>query len=111
MPGRFAAQLLTLILAKADFLVALRKRASNEFWLAYRHPKPAYPVHFLILPRKGWKDVLEMPLEDPRVAKALMQITAALIRNERLDENQCRLVINGGGFQTAPLVHAHLISG
>lgn len=109
--SRFAAQFLGLIFSKADFLVPFRKHASNEFWLAIRHPKPVYPVHFLILPRRGWKDVFQIPLEDPQIAAALLQITAALIRNEKLDENQCRLVINGGGFQIAPLVHAHLISG
>jgi len=106
-----AASILGLILSKAYFLVPFKNSAANEYWLAYRHPKPVYPVHFLILPRRPWKNVFEIPAEDPGSAAALLQIASALIRKEKLEQEPCRLVINGGAFQTAPLVHVHLISG
>ena len=110
MLKNFTAQIMGFILEKAPFLVPLKKAAENETWLAFQHPRPGYPVHFLILPRKTWRNVFECPCEDARVMEALFNLTAMLIENQQLDQTRCRLVINGGAYQTAPLMHAHLIS-
>ena len=111
MLKNFTAQIMGLILEKAPFLVPLKRAAANETWLAFRHPRPAYPVHFLILPRKAWRNVFDCPCGDEGVMEALFHITSVLIKNQHLDQSSCRLVINGGAYQTAALMHAHLISG
>jgi histidine triad (HIT) family protein len=82
----------------------------NEYWVAFHHPQPAYPLHILILPKGGNATLSEAPEEQPTLYAALFAIAKDLIQAFNLDTRGYRLITNGGPNQSIPQWHWHLIS-
>jgi histidine triad (HIT) family protein len=108
---KFIQGLIGLIFARASSLVPGERLRETANWMVIPHPKPAYPVHFLIMPKKQYKDWLDMPVDEPVVFSELIDITQSLVREYDLQCEGYRLIINGGEYQTFPHLHFHLISG
>jgi histidine triad (HIT) family protein len=89
-------------------LTALRETPG---WMAFCHPSPAYPVHIIIVPKKPWKDWLDLEVKDPEVMREFVTLTQAMIRDFELTPAGYRLIMNGGANQTFPHLHFHLVAG
>lgn len=75
-----------------------------------QHPKPAYPVHFLILPKEQTANVLEMD-EDTKFWQEVPKAIHALVETAISEGDGYRIITNGGAYQEIPLLHIHFISG
>jgi histidine triad (HIT) family protein len=92
-------------------ILRLTPLCESTSWLAYCHPSPSYPVHIVIVPKKPWKDWLDLETNNPEVMKEFVTLTQAMIRDFELTPAGYRLIMNGGVNQTFPHLHFHLIAG
>lgn len=95
----------------AGFLMPGRRLGETDNWMAVKHPKPAYPVHILLIPKKPIRDWLTFPVDDRSLYGEFVQLSQRLIREADLASKNYRLIINGGENQSTPQLHVHLISG
>ena len=100
-----------LIISRASFLVPGIRLRENSSWIAIVHPKPAYPIHIVVLPKRKIKNWMSLPLDDAPFYNEFVNITQSMIRDFCLDEAGYRLIVNGGPNQTFPHLHIHLIAG
>lgn len=83
----------------------------GDFWEAFHHPNPAYPLHILILPKAAIASLVEAPGDQTGFYADLFSIIQHLIQELNLEERGYRLITNGGPNQSLPQWHWHLISG
>lgn len=84
----------------------------NDDILAFRDIEPQAPVHIVIIPKKHYKSVLEVE-DNSQILSELLTAAKTIAKQEGLDENGFRLVINTGeeGGQTVDHLHLHLLGG
>jgi histidine triad (HIT) family protein len=107
---RLGAALVGLIFGKMDFLLPVQRLRETNTLLAFYHPRPAYPLHILIVPRRAVLSLQEMKPEDQVFWIDLVQVVQSLVVEFDLEEHGYRLILNGGGNQDIPQLHFHLIS-
>jgi histidine triad (HIT) family protein len=106
--SRFA---LGWILAHMSFAIPVQRLRETSTLIAFRHPRPSYPVHILIVPKKSVPDFAALT---PADASLLMELTAtvqSLVAELGLEAVGYRLIVNGGPYQDVPHLHFHLVSG
>lgn len=84
----------------------------DELVAAFNDLSPQAPVHVLIVPKKHYQSVLEVPEGDTIVAH-MFHVAAKLARELGIAEKGFRLVINTGkdGGQSVPHLHLHMTGG
>jgi len=80
------------------------------YWEAVHHPKPAYPLHILILPKTPITSFVQAPKNFDDFYPDLFNTIEQLIEMFDLDQYSYRLITNGGPNQSFPQWHWHLIS-
>ena len=96
------------IFAHMSFAIPVKRLQETATLLAFHHPKPAYPFHVLLLPKKS---VLSLKELDPTDTSFLTDLYSTV--QHLVDEFQLpayRLIVNGGEFQDFPQLHFHLVS-
>lgn len=71
---------------------------------AYRHPRPSYPLHMLIVSRRRVADFRDAT---PSLLADVLDLTVELRRNRA--EAPVDLVTNLGSYQEVKLLHFHVI--
>ena len=104
-------KLIGFVFTHAGFLMPGERLVETKNWMAVRHPKPGYPVHILMIPKKAISDWLSFPVDEPDIYSEFIQLSQRLIREEGLEKTGYRLIINGGEYQSIPQLHVHLVSG
>jgi histidine triad (HIT) family protein len=79
--------------------------------LAFYHPKPVYPVHILLVPKKVIESPLHLGQADQDFLADVFETVQVLVEKLALAEKGYRLVLNGGAYQDMAQLHFHLISG
>jgi histidine triad (HIT) family protein len=74
--------------------------------LAFFHPRPDYPFHVIILPKRAIRSFSELEPADPFMAD-LVTAAQSLVAENHL--TAYRLIVNGGEYQEFPHLHFHLI--
>jgi histidine triad (HIT) family protein len=77
--------------------------------LAFRHTRPAYAVHVVVIPRAHIPSLLE--LNDSSLLQELIDLVRRVVREVLDDEGACRVVVNFGAYQDSPHLHWHVIAG
>jgi histidine triad (HIT) family protein len=88
-------------------LLPVDRLRETEHLLAFRHPKPAYPFHVVIVPRKEIASFADLDPADPFLSE-LVAAAQSLAAEYRLPAY--RLIVNGGAYQEFPRLHFHLVS-
>lgn len=96
------------IFAKMSFLIPVDKLRETETLMAFRHPKPSYPFHVLIVPKKAVQALAGLDANDSAFLTDLFSTVQALVNQFHL--SAYRLIVNGGEYQDFPQLHFHLIS-
>jgi histidine triad (HIT) family protein len=78
--------------------------------LAFNHPRPAYPVHILLVPKRAISNIKELSEADSQLLIDVFACVKSLVDELGLEERGYRLVVNGGLYQDIPQLHFHLIS-
>lgn len=81
--------------------------------LAFRDISPQAPVHVLIIPKKRFNRIAEVPDEEASLLGHLLMTVQKVARQLGLESSGYRVVINNGkdGGETVPHLHIHLLGG
>lgn len=102
------------IFANMSFAIPVKRLYETESLVAFYHPRPAYPIHILIIPKKAIASLAELkPGEDFCITflSDLIACTQSLVDRLKLVEPGFRLITNGGKYQDVAQLHFHLVSG
>jgi len=106
-PGGF---LLAWLFKNMNFVLPLERLRETDTLLAFYHPKPAYPFHVILVPKRMVESIETLSAEDQGFLSDLFSIVQDLVSEFRLAQNGYRLIANGGKYQEFGLLHFHLIS-
>ena len=76
--------------------------------MAFHHPRPSYPFHILLVPKKAVASLKELDPGDCAFLSDLYSAVQSLVDEFHLPAY--RLIVNGGEYQDFPQLHFHLIS-
>lgn len=107
---KLAGRLVGWMVTHMSFLIPAERLVETENLVAFRHPQPAYALHILILPRRAYASLSELPAQDSAFLGDLVRTVQELVQRFDLEKRGYRLIVNGGPNQDAALLHFHLIS-
>lgn len=82
----------------------------NEHLVAFYHPKPAYKVHILIVPKKEIRSLDDLTPADAPLLGEIFSAAKELVGGLGLEQQGYRLLVNGGVYQDVKQIHFHLVS-
>ncbi len=94
----------------AGWLLPVKKIISDKYFIAFRHPRPAYENHLILSPKKSVPDLPGLMGEETcflRLWQGAQDICKALAKQGK----SWVLVANGGKRQEVQQVHFHLFTG
>jgi histidine triad (HIT) family protein len=99
------------IFAHMSFAIPINRLRDTDTLLAFHHPKPSYPFHVLLVPKKAIGSLTDLQPEDNAFLTEVFRVTQELVKELDLTTSGYRLIVNGGEYQDVPQLHFHLISG
>jgi len=102
--------LLHWAVAHFTFLIPGKKVVETDTLLAFHHPNPSYPLHILIVPKRNYRSLTDLPSQDLAFESDLFRAVRRLVQHFELKDSSYRLVANGGQAQEVDHLHFHLIS-
>lgn len=91
-------------------LLPVERLWESDTLVAFYHPKPGFPVHVLIVPKRSIASVTELGDQDADILTDLVQCVKILVSDLHLENGGYRLISNGGKYQDVPQLHFHLVS-
>jgi histidine triad (HIT) family protein len=97
------------MLNQVPFIIPVKYLRETDFLLVFsqRDPKPAYPFHVIILPKKAVRSFSDLNPADPFMVDLVTAVQSLVAENHL---TAYRLIVNGGEYQEFPHLHFHLIS-
>ena len=93
------------------FALPVKRLKETITLIAFYHPKPAYPTHILIVPKKALPGFATLTESDTQFLQDLVSTVQYLVLELGLEKFGYRLILNGGEYQDFPQLHFHLVSG
>jgi len=91
-----------------NFAIPVKRLRETETLMAFYHPKPSYPFHVLLVPKKAVASLKEFDSTDTAFLTDLYSTVQSLVNEFQL--SAYRLIVNGGEYQDFPQLHFHLVS-
>jgi histidine triad (HIT) family protein len=104
----FFAPLIGWIFARMSFAIPVKRLRETKTLLAFHHPKPSYPFHILLVPKKAVISLKELDPTETAFLTDLYSTVQSLVEEFHL--TAYRLIVNGGEYQDFPQLHFHLVS-
>jgi histidine triad (HIT) family protein len=82
----------------------------DELVLAFHHPRPASPVHVVVIPKAHTPSLLGVEARDPRLLVAMIGAVQEVARRLKIGPEGVRLTANAGAPGVTPHMHWHLTS-
>jgi histidine triad (HIT) family protein len=98
------------VFAHMSFAIPVQRLRETSTLLAFHHPRPSYPLHILLVPKRNYRSLLDVEPQDSAFLGDLLRTVQDLVREFGLEQGGYRLVANGGSNQDVPILHFHLIS-
>ncbi|MDR2658472.1 MAG: histidine triad nucleotide-binding protein [Spirochaetaceae bacterium] len=94
-------------------VIPAKKIFEDDEMLAFHDIDPQAPVHFLVIPKRHIKNIMECEKEDGALLGKLMLKAQEIARKLGCDETGARFVINckSDGGQTVDHLHIHTLGG
>ena len=89
-------------------LLPIERVYETDGVLAFRHPKPHWEEHILVVPKKAIKSLDTAKTEDQKYLTELFHVAQEIIKTEKEHYNSYQLIINGGTRQEVPQLHLHI---
>jgi histidine triad (HIT) family protein len=96
------------IFAHMSFAIPVKRLRETKTLMAFYHPKPAYPFHVLLVPKKAVVSLNKLDATDTTFLSDLYSTVQSLVDEFQLATY--RLIVNGGEVQDFPQLHFHLVS-
>ena len=91
-----------------SFAIPVKRLRETETLMAFHHPKPAYPFHVLLVPKKAVASLKDFDPIDTTFLADLYSTVQNIVNEFQLPAY--RLIVNGGEYQDFPQLHFHLVS-
>jgi histidine triad (HIT) family protein len=104
----FFYRVFIFMLNHASFAFPIKRLRETDSLLAFFHPKPAYPFHVILMPKKAIRAFSDLEPASSFLAD-LVAAAQSLVAENHL--TSYRLIVNGGEAQEFPHLHFHLVSG
>jgi histidine triad (HIT) family protein len=91
-----------------SFAIPVKRLRETESLMAFHHPKPVYPFHVLLVPKKAIVSLQELDTTDTTFLSDVYSTVQQLVDEFQLPAY--RLILNGGEYQDFPQLHFHLVS-
>ncbi len=75
--------------------------------IVIKHPRPAQPIHYVIIPKKDIKNIAELEAGDEEYVQDAAKVIGELVRRDNLVSY--RVITNGPGYQSVAYLHFHLL--
>jgi histidine triad (HIT) family protein len=102
--------LLGWIFSYLSFAIPADRLHETESIFAFHHPDPSYSAHILLVPKRKYRTLLDIPADDIEFMRDLFRAVQDLVNELGLEDGGYRLVVNGGDAQDIQHLHFHLIS-
>ena len=79
----------------------------DEKVLAFKDINPVTPIHVLVIPKKHFKDVLDVKEEDKEIIADLFQSINKIAKTLGIEKNGFRIVNNCGEDAGKEVMHLH----
>lgn len=96
------------------FALPVKRPLETDTLIAFNHPRPSYPVHILLIPKRAVISFNELDLGEEFGRRFLVDVAECaqrLATELNLRAVGYRLIVNTGEYQDFPQLHFHLISG
>jgi histidine triad (HIT) family protein len=97
--------------ARMSSLLPVERLYESDAVLAFYHPRPAYPLHILIVPKRAVPNLLALSAQQAGLLHEVIVAAQRLVMQLDLERRGYRLIVNGGPYQDVPQLHFHLVSG
>jgi len=104
------SRLISWLFTYMSFAIPVKRLCETDTLLAFRHPKPSYPFHVVLVPKKAVPRLEDLDAADSAFLTDLFNAVQSLVKEFGLAESGYRLIVNGGKFQDLPHLHFQLIS-
>jgi len=93
--------------------IPAKKLYEDDEMLAFLDINPKAPVHFLVIPKKHIKNLLELEASDIALTGRLFHKAQEIAKQQGCEEKGGRFVINAktDGGQTVDHLHIHFLGG
>ena len=88
--------------------ISVNKAMETDNILAFYHTRPSWTLHIVIVPKIHIINLVEANTE---TIKEIFDVAQELIKELRLNEENYKIIVNGGSFQDTQHLHFHLVSG
>lgn len=92
-------------------LLPVERVRETKTVLAFKHPKPSWENHILIVPKKAIKDLAAVTDVEMSYIADSLQVARDIAKENKWSETDYMLVTNGGSRQEVSQLHFHLTSG
>ena len=82
----------------------------SRSFLGFRHTRPSYPVHIVVIPKAEIDNLLSLP-DDPILVGEMMEALRAVSKQVVAEHGRCRVITNLGEYQESKHLHWHVIAG
>jgi histidine triad (HIT) family protein len=79
--------------------------------LAFRHTRPAYPVHIVVIPKRHIASLVTLTDADDGTLIEMLRVIRNVAAQVLAEQGACRVVTNLGTYQDSKHLHWHVISG
>ena len=91
-----------------SFAIPVKRLRETKTLLAFHHPQPSHPAHILLMPKRPYSTLLDVPPDAAGFLHDLIETVQSLVREFSLEQGGCSLITNGGAYQDVPHLHFHL---
>jgi histidine triad (HIT) family protein len=79
--------------------------------LSFRHTRPAYPVHIVVIPKVHIPSLIDLSGENDALLIGLFAIIRTVAEQVVAEHGACRVITNLGDYQDSKHLHWHSIYG
>ena len=79
--------------------------------LAFRHTRPSYPVHIVVIPKRHIASLTALTAEDDDLLLEMMGVIREIAARVVAEHGACRVITNLGEYQDSKHLHWHVVSG
>ena len=79
--------------------------------LAYRHTRPFWPVHIVVIPRRHISSLLAVEESDGPLLLELLGVIREVAKEVMDEHGACRVLTNLGNYQDSKHLHWHVCAG
>lgn len=92
-------------------LVSLEKEYESQNVLAYKHTRPFWPVHIVVVPKKHIPSFTALTAGDAPIVLEIIEVLKNIAARVEKEHGAARVLTNFGGYQDSKHLHFHVSSG